>query len=157
MTKKSWVRNVLLVLGVAGAGFVVLNLLFVLDAAFQSLLDLIFRVFTPVDINMAWSWYPAVKAILFVIIIAFVSWPIFRSKLATVWKAIYLFAPTALGLFIIAVPLYRWPPVAISLGTIATLITLYCFYKTKQPWLYYYSVIIVALALLIITLTGTQI
>jgi hypothetical protein len=53
--------------------------------------------------------------------------------------------------------LYRWPVAAYSLGSLFGIGVLYYFYRTKQPWLYYYTVILVGFALAIFSLLGGEI
>ncbi|MCX6808824.1 MAG: hypothetical protein NTW50_04125 [Candidatus Berkelbacteria bacterium] len=157
MMKSIWIRYVLSALAVAVFGFILLNLLFLLDFGFQSLIDALAQLFTSAAPNTEISWFPPLKHFLFLLVIGLVSWPILRSKISQVYKAIFLVVPTALLLVTIGISFYRWPVVVYSLCTIATVGILYYFYTTKKSWLYYYSVILVALALLIAGLTGTEI
>jgi len=53
--------------------------------------------------------------------------------------------------------LYRWPVAAYTLGSLFSISVLYYFYHTKQPWLYYYTVILVSLTLLLAGLLGVEI
>lgn len=151
------VKNILSALAVAGFGFMLLNLAFIFDFLFQSLLDVIIKLFTTVDINMAWPWYPPVKHVLFVIIIGIISWFVFRSKLAVIFKAIFLTVPLAVVFLTLGIMLYRWPPVVYSLGGLFVAGLLYYFYRSKQSWLYYYTLILIGLAMLLVGLLGVEI
>lgn len=157
MFKKPWVKNVLSALAVAFFGFILLNLTFLLDFLFQSVVDRIVRFFTPDDFNMAWRWFPPAKHVMFVVIIGLISWPILRSKLGTLYKAIYLTVPLAVILVTVGIFLYSWPIVSYLVGGLITIGILYYLYRTRQPWLYYYSVVLVALTLMIFTLLGGEI
>ena len=157
MLKNPYVKNILLALAVAVFGFVLLNLTFLFDFLFQSLVDGVIRLFTPADFNMAWHRFPPTKHAMFMVIIGLISWPIFRSKLGVLYKAIFMTVPVAVFLVTIGIFLYEWPIVPYLVGGFFTLLVLFCFYRTKQPWLYYYSVILIALTLMIFTLLGGEI
>ena len=157
--KNPYLKIVLQALAIAVFGFILLNLIFLFDALFQSLIDLIIKPFTSVNVNMDmdWSWFPQVKHVLFVVVIGVVSWWVFRSKLNPLYKAIFMTVPTAVVLATVGITMYQWPVVPYVVGGLLTLGTLYYFYKTKQPWFYYYSVILIALALMIMGILGVDI
>jgi len=157
MLKNPYVKNILSALAIVFGGSILLNLTFLFDFLFQSLVDEIIKLFTSVDFNMAWSWLPPVKHGIFVILIGSISWFIFKSKLPKLIKAIYLTVPTAVVLATIGIFFYQWQLLPFVLGGIAVLGTLYFFYKKRLPWVYWFAVIIVALALLVMTLTGQEI
>ncbi len=109
MLRNPHVKNILSAVAVAGFGFVLLGLTFIVDFLFQSLVDGVVRLFTPADFNMAWHWFPPTKHAMFVVIIGLISLPIFRSKLHTLYKAIYMTVPLAVAFVTIGIFLYRWP------------------------------------------------
>lgn len=155
--KNPIIKNILSAIAIALLGFVLLNLIFILDFLFVTAVTKIINLFTPTDLAMTYSWYPPVMQGLFIIIIGLVSWLVFRSKLGTCLKAAYLTIPTAVILATIGIFLYRWPVVSYSLGGLITIGALYYFYCTKKPWLYWYAVILVSITLLIMGITGTEI
>ena len=155
MLKKSVIKKILLAVAAAGLGFVLLNLTFLFDALFQNLVRAVVGSFSSADPNM--FRYPPMMHILFVIIIGLISWLVFRSKLAVFWKATYLFVPAATGLVTIGMFLYRWPFAVFSLGTILCLGVLYYFHRAKQPWLYWYTLILISLVLVISWFLGAEI
>jgi len=65
--------------------------------------------------------------------------------------------PIAVVLVTIGMFLYRWPVVAYSVGSLFSVGILYYLYRTKQPWLYFYAVILVSLSLLTAGLFGIEI
>jgi hypothetical protein len=157
MIKNPYVKNILSALAVAGFGFVLLNLAFILDFLFQSLIIAIIKLFVHIEPAMDLVWFPPVMHVAFVILISVISWFVFRSKLRVLYKAIFMTVPAAVVLVTIGMFLYRWPLVSYPLGVLSTIATLYYFYRSKQPWLYFYAVILVALALLAMNLTGQEI
>ena len=157
LLKNQLAKNILSALAVAVFGFILLNLTFILDFLFQSLVDGIVKLFTPVDTNMVWGWFPPTKHALFVVIIGLISWLVFRSKLRVLYKAIYMTAPLAVVFLTIGMFLGRWPIVAYPLGGLFGIGLLYYFYRTKQPWLYYYTIILISLVMLLVGLLNVEI
>lgn len=150
-------KNILSAVTVAVVGFILLNLAFLFDFLFQSLIDAFVALFTPVDFNMTWRWFPPIKHAMFMVVIGLISWPIFRSKLRVLFKAMYMTVPLAVVFVTCGMFLYRWPLAAYSLGSLFSLSVLYYLYRTKQPWIYYYTVILVSLTLLLVGLLGVEI
>ncbi len=155
--KNSIVKKILSAIAVAGFGFILLNLTFLFDYLFQTLVDKIVRLFTSVDFNMAWHWFPPLKHLMFVVIIFLISWLIFRSKLGVLYKAIFMTVPLAVIYVTIGMFFYQWPIIVYSLGGSFSIGVLYYFYRTKKPWLYYYTLILVGLAMLLVGLLGVEI
>ena len=92
-----------------------------------------------------------------VVLIGLISWYVFCSKLCTICKAIYLVVPMATVLVTIGIFTYHWPALSISLGVVFTISVLWDLYRTKQPWIYYYSVIAMALTMLMVVIMGVEI
>ena len=157
MSKNPIVKNILSAVAVAGFGFILLNLIFLFDFFIQNLIDGVIRLFTPADVNMAWRWYPPMKHVIFIAIIGLISWPIFRSKLQVLFKAIYLTVPLAVVFATLGIFLYRWPILVYSLGSLFSIGVLYYFYRTKKSWLYYYTFILVGFAMLLVGLLSVEI
>ena len=157
LLKNLFVKNILAAIAVAGFGFILLNLAFLFDFLFQSLVDKIVRLFTSVDFNMAWHWFPPLKHLMFVAIIFLISWLVFRSKLGVLYKAIFMTVPLAVIYVTIGMFFYQWPIIVYSLGGIFSIGVLYYFYRTKKPWLYYYTLVLVGLVILIASLLGVEI
>lgn len=157
MFKNQVVKNVLFALAVAVFGFVLLDLAFILDFLFQSVVIWFVKLFTADNPPMDWPWFAPVMHALFMVLIGFLSWFVFRLKLGVFYKAIYLTVPLAVVFATIGIALYRWPLLSYSLGGLVSIGILYCFYRTKQSWIYYYVVILVSLILAIFSLLGGEI
>ena len=155
--KNPYLKIFLQALAIAGFGFILLTFTFLFDFIFQSLIDLIIRPFAPVDFNMTWNWVAPFKHWLFVLVIGLISWWVFRTKLNTLYKAIFITVPTAVVLATIGLTFFHWPVIVYTVGGLLTLGVLYYFYKTKQPWFYYFAVVSVAVLLMIMTVTGVEI
>lgn len=153
------VGNVLSALFVLVFGFILLNLAFILDYAFQSLIDLIVKQFvsSSININIAWQGYMALKHGLFVVLILIISYFVFKSKLHVLFKVTYLLIPITTMIATVWMFLYPWPIIAFVLEAILILDILYYLYLTKRHWLYYYAVVLISLVLLLVGIFGVEI
>lgn len=153
-TKNSIIKNGLYILAILVFGSILLNLTFMLAAGIFKFYDLIFN-FNP---EMGFSkGYFILRGVTLFVILAIISYYIFRSKLTDIYKAIWTTVPSAVVLVYIGISTYRWAWLSYTLGTIFTLGILFYLYKTKKSWLYYVAVLFVAIALLIMGITGTDI
>lgn len=152
MKSKFW-KTVLPAVLIAILGFALLNVTFMLDFWWQSSLKFIFWR----NVELTDNWVPAVMQVSFVVIMAAVCWLIYRSKLGTIFKAAFTMVPVAIVLVFDGMLLFRWPMFAYGVGSLITIGTLVVFYYRKLPWLYWFSVIVVALGMLALGLSGTDI
>ena len=90
-------------------------------------------------------------------ILAILSWFVFRSKVVTLFKAIYTTVPVATVLAFIGIYFERQPVLIYSLGALFSLGILSYLFITKKSWLYYFSVIFISITLLVIGLLGVDI
>lgn len=157
MIKNPIVKNVLWALIVAVIGFILLSLTFLFDFLYQSAVRGIVQLFIPMNPEMDIVWFPWVMHGSFMILICLISWAIFRTKWHKLIKATYLSVPTAVVLATIGIMFYRWPVVVYIVGFALCAGVLYYFYRTKQHWIYYFTVIFWALVLAIFTLMGGEI
>lgn len=147
MLKKQYFKNILSALAVIVFGFILLNLTFILDAAFQSLLNL----FIPMNKDMTMRWY------LFAVLIYLLSWFIFKSKIGAIYKAIFSVVPVAVTFVTVGMFLYQWPVVSYTLSALIYSGIFFYLYKAKKPWIYYFSVSLIAVVLLITGIMGMEI
>lgn len=157
MFKNPIVKNILTALAVAGGGFVLLNLTFLFGYLFQSLVLWVISVFLPGEFVLTHNWFPPLMQAVFVTIIGLITLAVFRSKLSVLLKAIYMFVPVAVGLVTIGIFLFHWPRAAFLIGALLVIAALYHFFRTKQPWLYFYTLILVSVFLAIFSLAGGEI
>lgn len=156
LLKNKVVKSILSALAVAISGFILLNLTFLFDFLFQSVVRGLLSLITPVDLNMA-NWFPPLMHLMFLVIIGIISWFIFRSKLGLLYKATYMTVPLAVVFATLGIFFYQWPPVVYALSTLFFICILYYLYKTKQPWLYYYTLILVGLVMLLVGIFAVEI
>lgn len=150
------IKYILSALAVAIFGFILLNVTFFLDYIFQSIVGFFIRLFTSVDYNMT-SWYPPLMHLLFLVIIVLISWFVFHSKVKVLYRSIYMTVPLAAVFATIGIFLYRRPTFAYLLGAIFFISVLYYFYKTKKPWIYYYTLVLVSFVMLLVSILGVEI
>jgi hypothetical protein len=103
------------------------------------------------------SLFPALMHGSFAVLIVLISWFVFRTKLKTIYKAIYLTVPLATVLVTLGIFFYQLPVVLFLIAGLIIISLLYYFYRTKQHWIYYYAVILVSVVLTIFTLLGGEI
>ena len=154
--QKSAVKNVLLALAIAVFGFLLWNLTFGLYALFQRFIDIIARSFISSE-TAAPNWYFALRHLLFLALILLITWIVFRTKLQPIYKAIFMTVPLAVLYLTIWIFLYQWPLLVYAVCGLLTLGLLYYFVKRKKSWFYSYTVIFVAVTLLIVMITGVEI
>ncbi|HII71222.1 TPA: hypothetical protein HA265_00525 [Candidatus Woesearchaeota archaeon] len=150
-------KKIFSALAVAFFGFILLNITFFLLFLYHKLIDSITQASIQPDMNMAFDWYPLAKYLGFLIIIGTMTYKVFRSKLKTIYKAIYLTVPLAVMYATTGMYLHRWPVAVYTIGTISTAGILYWFYRTKQPWIYHYTLILMATVMFLITVLGVEI
>ncbi len=102
-------------------------------------------------------WVPPLMHIMFLTIIGLISWLIFSSKLSVLYKAIFMTVPLAVVFMTIGIFFYRWPLLVYSLRGLFGVGVFYHFYRTRQPWLYYYTLILIGLVMLAVGLFGIEI
>ena len=127
------------------------------DFLIQSSVRGLIGLFTPVNFETNFQWLPPALHGLFMVIVGVISWFIFRSKLGTFYKATYLTVPLAVVFVTIGMFLGQWPAATYSLGGLFGIGVLYYLHRTKQPWLYYYSVILIGITMLLVGLLGVEI
>ena len=155
MFKNRVFKNILSALAVIFFGFILLNLTFLLNFLFFSLIELLI----PQHLTETgdWQWFPPARHVLFLVIIGLISWPILKSRLRTLLKAIYLVVPVAVTLVTVGLLLNTLPLLSYLICALLSLATLVYLYLTRRPWLYYFAVIIVAFSLLVFNLMGGEI
>ncbi len=157
MFKNPIFKNILSALAVAVVGFILLNLTFMFDYIFHSVVILFIKIFTSAEPPRDWNWFPLLMHFAFMVIIGLISRAIFRTKVSVLFKAIFMTVPTAVVLVTLGILFYQWPIIPYLLGFLLIAGVLRYFYHTHQPWLYYYSVILIGLTLAIFTFFGGEI
>lgn len=139
-------------------GFILLNVTFLFDALFQSIIRFPFRsLMTAEPVIGEPRWLPVLFHGSFLIVIGLISWAIFRTKWPVLIKAIYMVVPAAVVLVTVGMFLSEWPLLAILVGGIATGATFYYFFRTKQPWQYWYAITLIAIVMFFVTVFGVEI
>ena len=156
-TRNLIVKNIFSALAVAVFGFILLNVAFLFDALYQGLVRGFIGIFMPLNPDMDLYWFPPLMHISFVVIIGLISWFIFKSKLKSIYKAIFMTVPLAVVFATIGMFLHRWIWASYLVGILFALGVLYYLYRTKQPWIYCYTLILISLLMLLVILFGVEI
>jgi len=154
MVKPARLKELISALTVAGAGFILLNLTFIFYFLTSKVLE---KIVIPGSTPQAERWFMPMSFTVSTALITLASWFVFRSRLAIVWKATFMTVPVAVCLVITGISLHTWPVLPYLVGGLITGGLLFYFYRIRQPWLYYYAVLLVAGVLLIMGITGAEI
>ncbi len=154
--KNSIINKVLSAIAVSFFGYILLNLTFLFDALYQGIIRRFFGFFIPLTPDSTLYWFPLSMHGSFVVVIGIISLFVFRTKTRVLFKAIYMSVPVAVVLVTTGIFLYQWQILSFSVGSLLCIGILYYFYRTKQPWIYYYTVIFWASVLAIFTLFGGE-
>ena len=153
MIKNPILKNTLSVLAILVSIPILLTFIFLFYALIFNFYDKII----PWSQNAGPNPYFILRPITLFVILAVISWFIFRSKLATLYKAIYTTVPVATVLAFIAIYFNSRPVLIYSLGALFSLGVLAYLFLKKKSWLYYFSVIFISIILLVIGLSGVEI
>lgn len=155
--KNKLFKNILSALAVAVFGFLLLNLTFMFDAIYQSIIRKIIGLFIPLGPELNIYWLPPLLHFSFVLVIVVISWFILRSKLKTIYKAIYSVVPLATIFVTTGILFYQWQILVYLFSALFAAGVFYYLYRTKQPWIYYYTLILIGLTMLAVALLGIDI
>ena len=157
LLKNPAVRKILSALAIVFFGYILLNLTFILDALYQGIIRNIVGRFLPLGPDSNLYWFPPLMHGSFMIMIGLISGFVFKAKLKTLYKAVYLSVPVAVVLVTIGMFLSHWSIILYLFGSLLVLGTLYYFYYKKLSWLYYFTVIFWSAVLTVFTLLGGEI
>lgn len=160
-SKKSTLKTIWQAILIAIMAFLLWNGAFMLDYLFSMVWLFLARLlgfnFNDPEQGQKIALLMAPIQLIYAGFIAWLTWWVWRSKAKVLFKAIFLTIPAAVALVMIGIFFYRWPVLSFAVGALATLYVLYRFYKTRQPWQYWWSVIFTALTLAIFFLMGGEI
>jgi hypothetical protein len=148
MNLKPWQKNILYMLVIVIAGFLLFNIAFMLAAL----------VINGVS-RLAGTQVPSYFGIgIFIIIILIISWFIFRSKLNDLIKATFLTMPLMVILITVGIILYQQSKWLIAgIGAVFIGAILFYLYKMKLSRLYYFAVIYDAILALCVMIFDVQV
>lgn len=132
---------------------ILLTLIFLLYALIFSF----YNIIIPFSQNAGPNPYFILRPITLFVILAVLSWFIFRSKIATLYKAMFTTVPVATVLAFIAIDFDSRPVLIYLLGALFSIGVLAYLFLTKKSWLYYFSVISISIVLLMMKLLGLEV
>lgn len=157
LLKNQIIKNILLALAVAFFGFILLNLAFIFDAIYQGIVRGLIGLFIPLNPDTNLYWLPLLFHGSFVIVIGIISFFVFKSKLKEIYKAIYMTVPLAVVYVTIGIFFYQWQIIVYFLSILFGAAVLYYLFRTKQSWIYYYTLILISFLMLLVALLGIEI
>lgn len=151
MKLKPYHKNILSALAVIVGGFILFNIAFIL-AAF--VINVSIRV-----LGLPQNAAPhIIGRVIYLLLICIISWFVLRSRLNDVIKATFLTMPLMVILVMTGLILYHQSKWMIAgVGAIIICSALYYIYKKKLSWLYYFSVLYVAVVALCIIIFNVEI
>lgn len=157
MFKNKILNNIFYAVAVAGFGMLMLDIVFLLGYLFHQAVLAMVGILGPSSVLERTRWFPPLVHFAYLAIIGAVSWLVYKSKSRTLYKAICLPVPVAAVSVTIGMFFYAWPVAVYALNAFFYAGILHYFGRAKKPWIYYYAVILVGLALMFLLLTGGDI
>jgi hypothetical protein len=158
LIKNPILKGILSAVAIVVIGFILLNLTFLFDFIYQTIIRAIIRLFISYDeMDMNFRFIPPLMHLSFAVLICIISYFIFKSKLKTIYKAIYSTVPLAVIYATIGIFLYQWQIAVYLLGFLFSAGVLYYLYKTKQPWMFYFSWAYIIILMLIVMMFQIEI
>ncbi|HOX29879.1 MAG TPA: hypothetical protein P5080_02815 [Candidatus Paceibacterota bacterium] len=157
MFKNKILSKILSAVAIAGFGLLMLDFVLFLDNFFHEAVLAAIGVLGPSGVVERSRWFPIIMHFAFLAIIGAVSWPVFRSKIKPLYKAIWLPVPVAAVSVTIGIFFYAWPAAVYALNAFFYAAILHYFGRTEKPWLYYYAVFLAGLVLIFLLLKGGDI
>ncbi|MBN1618610.1 hypothetical protein JW887_04720 [Candidatus Dojkabacteria bacterium] len=151
------IKNILKILIIVVLGFILLNVVFLLDFAYQSLIRSFLMNFLVNDPEANFFWIPLLMHGSFAALICVVSYFVLKTRISALLKATYMSVPICVVLVTVGIFLYRWQVIAILVCLIVVLVILTFLRLKKLSWEYYFSLIFYSSGLLIMILLGVEI
>jgi len=154
VSSESKYKHILALFIIPIGGLVLLNLAFLLTAVIR----FVFARFLISGSEEPARWVPLVLHLITAIIFLLGSYTILRSeRLKDVYKAMVSVVPIAVLLVYTGMFLYNWPIAVYAVSVVIVAAILFYLYRTKRPWMYYYSLFLISSALLYMQITGMDI
>ncbi|HOI19235.1 MAG: hypothetical protein ACP5OA_04835 [Candidatus Woesearchaeota archaeon] len=151
------IKGFLSALAIAVFGYILLILTFLFDALYQNTIRRIIGLFMPFNPDSQLFWLPPLLHISFLVIIMAISYFFFRLKLKDIYKSTFMTVPLMTLFITIGLFLYQTPWIAGIIITMLTLGIIYYLYNKKQSWLYYYTLALTCVLMLIIAIFQIEI
>lgn len=154
MSDEKRINPIFAIIIIPVAGFVLLNLSFLIAAGTTFCIHFLFRQWEDSGLTML----PTITHLAPMIVLLVLSYLALISKrIPQVFKAAFAMVPTAVLLVYTGIFLYNWPAAVYAVGGLIVAAILLYLYRTKMPWVYYYSVLLVTAALLYMGIMGIDI
>ena len=154
MSNENRINPIFAIIIIPIAGFVLLNLSFLIAAGTRFCLNLLLRQ----GEGPGFSILPMIGHLsTFVVLLVLSYLALINKRIPQVFKAAFATVPTAVLLVYTGIFLYNWPAAVYAVSGLIVAVILLYLYRTKKPWFYYYSVLLVTAALLYMGIMGIDI
>lgn len=145
-----WLKNILSAVMIMAGGLALFTLAF-LTTAFVT--NAFIRVFGMERIGNPYGtgrWFT-------LLLILFLSWLIFRSKINDTVKATFLTMPLMVVLVLTGIGFYQQPAWIVGIGAVVIGAVLFYLHQRRLPWVYYFATLYVAALALYVLVSGVDI
>lgn len=135
------VSYILSAAAIIGVGFILFNVAFILAWLVNTIVQIPLDVFLPDGTRSNYSLVSTIQYVVYLIIVAIISWLILKSKKFSVLvKAIYLTMPTMIIFVTMGMLFNKTPIIMIGLSAVIALGAFYYLYLKKLPWQYWLAI-----------------
>ncbi|MCR3956254.1 MAG: hypothetical protein NUK57_08130 [Gudongella sp.] len=154
MSDEKRINPIFAIIIIPVAGFVLLNLSFLIAAGTTFCLHFLFRQGEGSGLTML----PTITHLAPMIVLLVLSYlALINKRIPGVFKAAFAMVPTAVLLAYTGIFFYNWPVAVYTLSSLIVAAILFYLYRTKRLWIYYYGVLLVSAALLYMQISGIDI
>lgn len=157
LSGRSAAARILQAILVALLAFALLNAAFMMDFLYQSAFERVARLFMAQEEFHELEWLRTMMNLSFMALIVVISYFVLRSGFHLVIKAAFLAVPTATVLLITYISLYPRNTLAIAACIAEAAVALAVLIARKAHWLYFFSFLLTAAALSLMSLLGIDI
>ncbi|MEQ8197686.1 MAG: hypothetical protein ABRQ27_06750 [Clostridiaceae bacterium] len=157
MKLKLWQKNILSMIVIVVAGYILFITAFILAALVSRVYGMIVSPFAgnaggnAYLIHFSWHY-------VYLIFNLLLAWLVLRSRFNDLVKAAFLTMPLMVVLMEVGIQFYQQPqPLVLGIGAVIIGVILFYLYKKKLPWMYYFSTVYVTVMALIVLLSGMEI
>ncbi|NTV77582.1 MAG: hypothetical protein HGA25_00175 [Clostridiales bacterium] len=148
--KKKILETLFFLIIVPIAGYALLHMTFLLDSLYQGLF--VNQLFE--NPTGKYRWFAYFSQGSFALVMLLVSFVFMQSKLPDSIKAIFAPVPAGVIFITISIYFYKFPLVTYTLCVMFYCGSLFHLRKNKKSWIYYYSITLTGLIMLVLGLMG---
>lgn len=145
-----WLKNILSAVMIMAGGLALFTLAFLTTAFVTNAFIRVFGMERIGNPHGTGRWFT-------LLLILFLSWLIFRSKINDTVKATFLTMPLMVVLVLTGIGFYQQPAWIVGIGAVVIGAVLFYFHQRRLPWVYYFATLYVAALALYVLVSGVDI